>query len=76
MSINIGSSGKFGIEDGTADLFVSAVSYDWTLKHLKLIALHSINHSLCKEKERRKMLRDFEKDWNGWIRKYLKGAHQ
>ena len=60
VSINMGDAGKFGVEDGTADLFVSSVSYDWTLKHLKLVALHSINHALCKDRQRRQMLKKFD----------------
>jgi len=59
VSLNIGDAGKFGAEDATADFFVSSVSYDWTLKHLKLVALHSINHSLWKERERRHLLHKF-----------------
>lgn len=59
VSLNIGDSGKFGAEDSTPDYFVSTVSYDWTLKHLKLVALHSLNHSLSKERQRRQMLKKF-----------------
>lgn len=57
ISINMGDSGKFGAEDSTFDFFVSSVSYDWTLKHLKLVILHSLNHSLAKERDRRHMLK-------------------
>lgn len=46
VSVGVGDAGKLGAEDSTADFLVSLVSYDWTLKHLKLVALHSINHSL------------------------------
>jgi adenosine deaminase len=67
VSINIGDSGKFGVEDATADFFVSSVSYDWTLKHLKLVALHSINHALCKDKQRRHILKKFNESWNQWV---------
>jgi hypothetical protein len=46
VSINMKYSGKFGAEDATADFSLSSVSYNWRLKHLKLVAIHSINHSL------------------------------
>jgi len=48
VTVNIGDAGKFGVEDSTADYFVASVSYDWTLKHFKLLAVNSINHALCK----------------------------
>ena len=67
ISVNMGDSGKFGAEDSTADFFVSAVCYDWTLKHLKLVALHSINHALCKERQRRSMLKRWNEQWNKWV---------
>jgi len=48
LSLNPGDAIKFGAEDATADYFVSAISYSWTLKHFKLVAIHSINHAICK----------------------------
>jgi len=76
VSINMGDAGKFGVEDGTADLFVSSVSYDWTLKHLKLVALHSINHALCKDRQRRQMLKRFDESWTRWVGQFLHGSHR
>ncbi len=52
VTINPDDPGKFGLEDNTMDYFVSACSYNWTLKHLKLIGIHSINHSVCTEQVR------------------------
>jgi adenosine deaminase len=49
VSISPDDPGKFGYEDTTVDYFVSAVSFNWSFKHLKLIAYHSINHSICTE---------------------------
>ena len=48
VSINMGDSGKLGTEDSTLDFALPAVSYDWTFKHFKLIAQHSINHCLTR----------------------------
>ena len=76
VSINIGDAGKFGVEDATADFFVSSVSYDWTLKHLKLVALHSLNHALCKDRQRRHMLKKFNDNWNAWVADFLHGTHR
>lgn len=50
VTINPDDPGKFGLEDTTADYFIASVSYNWTLRHLKLIAIHSINHAICEEK--------------------------
>lgn len=52
------------------------VSYDWTLKNLKLVALHSINHSLTNSKEQRALLHTFEQQWNDWVSEFIAGAHQ
>lgn len=49
VSINPDDPGNFGYEDSTVDFFCAAVSFNWTLKHLKLVAVHSINHSICSE---------------------------
>lgn len=49
VSISPDDPGKFGYEDTTVDYFVSCVSFNWTLKHLKLIGYHSINHAIANE---------------------------
>ena len=49
VTINPDDPAKFGYEDNTMDYFVTLISSNWTLKHLKLIAIHSINHSICSE---------------------------
>ena len=49
ISINSDDPGKFNCEDSTFDFWLSIVSFDWTLKHLKLITIHSINHAVCEE---------------------------
>jgi len=49
VSISPDDPGKFGYEDTTMDYYVTLVSSNWDLKHLKLIALHSINHSVASE---------------------------
>jgi hypothetical protein len=63
----MGDAGKLGAEDSTADFFVSSTSYDWTLKHLKLVILHSLNHCLTKERQRRQILKIFNEKWNKWV---------
>ena len=47
ISISSDDAGKFGYEDTTEDYFVTAVAYNWSLRHLKLVAYHSINHAIC-----------------------------
>lgn len=49
ITINPDDPGKFGLEDNTMDYFVTFISSNWSLKHLKLIGLHSINHAICSE---------------------------
>jgi adenosine deaminase len=74
VSINMGDSGKLGAEDATPDFFVSAISYDWTFKHFKLIAMHSINHCLTRESHRRKIVKRFHEQWHEWVVKFIGGA--
>jgi len=52
ITINPDDPGKFGLEDNTADYFASFISFNWTLKNLKLLAINSINHACCSEEER------------------------
>ncbi|CAM6002623.1 unnamed protein product [Sphagnum balticum] len=59
VSLSPDDPGKFGYTDSTVDFFVAAVSFNWTLKHLKLIAYHSINHAVCTEGIRKKSLLSF-----------------
>ena len=47
VSISPDDPGKFGLEDSTFDYFIIAIAYNWTLRHLKLVGYHSINHALC-----------------------------
>ena len=59
VSLNPGDSAKFGLEDSTGEFFVSLLAYNWTLKHLKLVAIHSINHSVCHENVQKEMVKSF-----------------
>lgn len=71
VTINPDDPGKFGVEDSTVDYFLAAISYNWTLRHLKLIAYHSINHAICDERTRTAALHSFESRWNGWVRDFV-----
>ena len=71
VSISPDDPGKFGFEDSTADFFVAAVSYNWTLKHLKLVAIHSINHAICSEETKTQILESFEGKWNKWVENFI-----
>jgi adenosine deaminase len=71
VSISPDDPGKFGYEDTTVDYFASAVSFNWTLKHLKLVAIHSINHAICTEGTRLKLERAFNQRWEKWIDELL-----
>ena len=67
LSISPDDPGKFGFEDSTADFFVVAVSYNWTLKHLKLTATHSINFAICSEEKKAEIRESFEGKWKKWV---------
>lgn len=71
MSINPDDPGKFGCIDNTEDYFVSFVSFNWTLKHLKLCAIHSINHAICSEEEKEAIVKSFNAKWNTWVKDFL-----
>ena len=57
VSINCDDPGKFGVEDTTIDFLIAALSYNWSLKDLKLVAYHSINHAVCSSPLRSQTLR-------------------
>lgn len=71
VSISPDDPGKFGYEDTTVDYFASVVSFNWNLRHLKLIAYHSINHAIVTEGQRIKILESFEAKWTNWINRFL-----
>jgi len=70
VSLSPDDPGKFGYEDSTVDFFCAAVSYNWTLKHFKLTCIHSINHSICTEGVRLKLLKSFNKKWHEWLTEF------
>ena len=67
VSINPDDPGKFGYEDSTVDYFCSGVSFNWTLKHFKLIAIHSINHSICSQGVKSRTRKAFMDRWSKWV---------
>ena len=71
MSISPDDPGKFWCDDATEDYFVAATAYNWNLKHLKLIAYHSINHALCDESTKSRLVKEFNQAWDKWIQEYL-----
>ena len=71
VSISSDDPGKFGYEDTTVDYFACAVSFNWSLRHLKLIAYHSINHAIVTEGKRLQILESFEANWNSWVTRFL-----
>jgi hypothetical protein len=71
ISISPDGPGKFGYEDSTADYFAAATAYNWTLRHLKLIAYHSINHAVCDESIKNRLIHQFDAAWNSWIQSFL-----
>lgn len=52
LSINPDDSGKFGYSGSTVDFFVTLTCYNWTIRHLKLVCLYSIDHALCNEDQK------------------------
>lgn len=71
LTINPDDPGKFGYEDTTADYFSAFMSFKWTLKELKLLGIHSINHAICSEEEKTKLLESFNQRWNQWVNQLL-----
>ena len=75
VTINPDDPGKFGVDDNTVDYFLAAISYNWTLRHLKLIAYHSINHAICTEHVRIGLVKSFNSRWNAWVKQFVGGEH-
>jgi adenosine deaminase len=72
VSISPDDPGKFGYEDTTGDYFAVATAYNWTLRHLKLVAYHSINHAICDESIKSRLIHLFDAAWNTWVQTFLK----
>jgi adenosine deaminase len=71
VTLNSDDPGKFGLEDTTMDYMVSFISSNWSLKHLKLIAIHSINHAICSEETKKELLSSFNSRWDQWIHDFI-----
>lgn len=71
LTINPDDPGKFGYEDSTVDYFSSLISFNWGLKELKLLGIHSINHAICSEEERRRLLESFNQRWDSWVNELI-----
>ena len=71
VSISPDDPGKFGYEDSTVDYFCSGVSFNWSLKHFKLVGTHSINHSICSEGVKIRAYKVFEEGWQQWVDQFL-----
>lgn len=71
VSISPDDPGKFGYEDTTLDYIVCALSYNWSLRHLKLIGYHSINHAICDEPMKSNLIKSFEISWDKWVINFL-----
>jgi adenosine deaminase len=72
VTINSDDPGKFRLDDATSDYFMAAVSYKWRLRHLKLIALHALNHSICPTGQKILLQEIFECKWSEWIENFIK----
>lgn len=73
VSLSPDDPGRFGCEDSTMDYFAAFVSYNWTLRHLKLVAIHSINHAVCTPIQKKQLLASFNKKWDSWVKCFLDG---
>jgi adenosine deaminase len=71
ISISPDDPGKFGLEDSTMDIYVTFVSSNWDLRHLKLTALHSINHAITSEEHRKELHSAFNKKWDEWVHNFI-----
>lgn len=67
VSIGWYLGGSLGFESPLWDLFACAVAFHWSLKHLKLIQLHSITYALATEGQRARMFANFNRRWEAWI---------
>lgn len=59
LTINPDDPGIFGYEDSTVDFYVALMSYNWTIRHIKLTCLYSIDYALCDELTKNEMRKKF-----------------
>ena len=67
VTINSDLCGVIGYQDSLLDLMISALSFNWSLKHIKLTILYSINYAVTTEGLKKKMLEIFNQKWQQWI---------
>jgi hypothetical protein len=57
-----------GFEDTLYDLFLAGISYNWTLKHMKLMIIHSISYSCTTKGAKTLMQSAFQQRWGHWLK--------
>ena len=60
-----------GLADGSTDLALMLLCSSWTLRHLKLLFLHSLQHAAATEGQKAAMRKSFAAKWDKWIKEYL-----
>lgn len=71
VTISPDDPARFGLEDSTMDFLVVYISSNWSLKHLKLISIYSINYAICSEEVRKELLVSFNKRWDEWVKAFI-----
>lgn len=67
VSLSADWCGLLGFEDPIYELFLAAVSYNWSLKHFKLAVLHSITYARTTQGLQKQALAHFQQQWTHWI---------
>lgn len=62
---------RFGLEDSTMDYLVVYISSNWSLKHLKLVGIYSINYAICSEELKKELITSFNKKWDEWVKTFI-----
>lgn len=71
VSVGWDYGGLLGLVDSCSDLSLMVICSNWSLKHLKLTFLHSIQHAAASEGEKTRIGRIFDEKWNQWVSSYV-----
>jgi hypothetical protein len=71
VSVGCDYGGLLGGSSASLDLAVVMLNSMWSLKHLKLLFLNSLEHAAAPRGQKVRARRLFEQRWGEWMREYV-----
>lgn len=74
VSVGWDYGGLLSLENCYSDLSLMIVCSNWSLRHLKLTFLQSIDNAAASYGQKVGLRKSFQKEWANWLSHYLKSS--